>query len=98
MSHWAEIDENNIVVRVLVGSNEGDEGKSFFESLGGNWIKCSYNAKIRKNFPNTGFFYDKKLDGFIPPQCHDEAILDEKTCLWNCENLDHNIELRLGIV
>ena len=45
MAHWAEIDENSIVIRVLVGdNNEPDEGQSFMESLGGTWIKTSYNA------------------------------------------------------
>lgn len=48
MSHWAEIDDNNIVVRVLVGDNNdpnGDEGYQWFvENLGGRWIKTSYNA------------------------------------------------------
>jgi hypothetical protein len=31
MSHWAQIDENNIVTQVLVGPNYGDEGEAFFE-------------------------------------------------------------------
>jgi len=45
MAHWAEINKNNIVIRVLVGdNNEPDEGQSFMESLGGTWIKTSYNA------------------------------------------------------
>jgi len=48
MSHWAEINENNIVLRVVVGDNnapEGDEGYSWLvENLGGTWIKTSYTA------------------------------------------------------
>lgn len=48
MSHWAELDENNIVVRVLVGDNNdpaGDEGYQWLiDNLGGTWIKTSYNA------------------------------------------------------
>ena len=48
MAHWAEIDENSIVVRVTVGENNdpaGDEGYSWLiENLGGTWIKTSYNA------------------------------------------------------
>jgi hypothetical protein len=40
MSHWAEIDENKIVLRVLVGNNsEPDEGEAFMNSLGGTWVK-----------------------------------------------------------
>jgi hypothetical protein len=95
MSHWAEIDESNQVIRVLVGdNNEPDEGESFMNSLGGTWIKTSYNGNIRKNFAGVGMFYDPLLDAFIYPKCHDEAILDEVTCLWNCENVEHEAKIK----
>ena len=97
MSHWAEIDENNFVIRVLVGDNNdpvGDEGYSWLiNNLGGTWIKTSYNASIRKNYAGKGFYYDEILDAFIPPKCHSEAILNEETCLWSCSNGEHNVEL-----
>lgn len=52
MSHWAEINENNIVLRVLVGDNNdpsGDEGYQWLiDNLGGNWVKTSYNARAGK--------------------------------------------------
>jgi hypothetical protein len=90
MSHWAEIDNNNKVIRVLVGdNNEPDEGQSFMESLGGTWIKTSYNNKIRKNFAGIGHSYDANLDAFIAPKCHDEAVLIEETCQWECDNDEH---------
>jgi hypothetical protein len=91
MSHWAELDADNKVMRVLVGSNEGDEGKAFFESLGGVWVKCSYNGNIRKNFPNTGFTYDEQRDAFIAPKanCHPEEALNEALCRWECHNEVH---------
>ena len=46
MAHWAELDENSIVTRVLVGDNsEPDEGHQWLiDNLGGTWIKTSYNA------------------------------------------------------
>jgi hypothetical protein len=88
VSHWAKV-ENNIVVEVLVGPNEGDEGKAFFDALGGTWVKTSYNATIRKNYAGIGFTYDEALDAFIPPKCHDEAELDTDTCNWNCTNESH---------
>jgi hypothetical protein len=46
MSHWAEIDENNIVISVTVGdNNETDEGYQWLiDNLGGRWIKTSYNT------------------------------------------------------
>jgi hypothetical protein len=97
MSHWAEIDENNIVLRVLVGSNdEPDEGQAFVESLGGTWIKTSYNGNIRGTYAGIGFSYNKEEDIFVRPKPFDswtrngsdwEAPTpypsDEKTYLWN---------------
>jgi hypothetical protein len=92
MSHWAEIDENNIVLRVLVGdNNEPDEGQAFMESLGGTWVKTSYNGNIRKNYAGIGYTYDADQDAFVPAKCHDEAILDELTCLWECDNDSHKL-------
>jgi hypothetical protein len=84
MSHFAEIDENNIVLRVLVGDNDlPDEGKSWFEeNLGGTWVQTSYNATIRKNFAGIGFTYDAERDAFIPPKPFESWILDEDTCQW----------------
>ena len=93
MSHFAEIDNNNTVIRVLVGPNYGDEGKAFFEALGGTWVKTSYNNNIRKNYAGIGMTYDEGRDAFISPKCHDEAVLDEATCRWNCTNEEHNIDI-----
>lgn len=90
MSHWAEIDKNNKVIRVLVGDNNlPDEGQAMMQSLGGTWIQTSYNGNIRFNYAGIGYAYDETLDGFIPPKCHDEAVLDEATCLWICNNEVH---------
>ena len=88
MSHWAKV-ENNIVVEVFVGPNHSDEGEAFFKSLGGTWIKTSYNGNIRKNFAGIGYAYDPDFDAFIPPQCHNEAVLDELTCQWICNHETH---------
>ena len=83
MSHWAEIDENNVVIRVLVGNNdETDEGESFMKSLGGVWIKTSYNATIRKNFAGIGYTYDEDRDAFIAPEPPNQIGFDEETCQW----------------
>jgi hypothetical protein len=90
MSHWAELDENNIVIRVLVGDNNSlDEGKEFMESLGGKWVQTSYNGRIRKNFAGISFYYDSNLDAFISTKCHNEAVLIEATCQWECGNIEH---------
>ena len=69
MSHWAELDENNKVIRVTVGDNkEADEGYQWLvDNLGGTWIKTSYNAKIRGKFAGVGDTYDVVTDTFIAP-------------------------------
>ena len=56
MAHWAEIDKNNIVVRVTVGNNnEPDEGYQWLiDNLGGTWVKTSYNSRGGKRYhPET---------------------------------------------
>jgi hypothetical protein len=48
MSHFAQIDENNIVVNVIACDNNdpnGDEGYQWLvNNIGGNWVKTSYNT------------------------------------------------------
>jgi hypothetical protein len=86
MSHWAEIDQDNIVLRVLVGDNNdvaNDEGYSWLvNNLGGTWIKTSYNGTIRKNFAGVGYTYDETLDAFIAPEPENQIGFDEETCQW----------------
>ena len=84
MSHFAELDENNIVIRVLVGDNSlPNEGYDWFvENLGGTWVQTSYNGNIRKNYAGAGFTYDSQRDAFIAPKPFDSWILDETTCRW----------------
>jgi hypothetical protein len=90
MSHWAEVDETGLVLRVLVGdNNQPDEGQAFMESLGGTWVKTSYNGNIRKNYAGIGYTYDAVRDAFIPPKCHKEATLNSDNCRWECSNNDH---------
>lgn len=92
MSHWAELDADNKVIRVLVGDNNSpDEGEAFMNSLGGTWVKTSYNGNIRKNFASIGYTYDETRDAFIGIQCHPTAVLNEETCQWNCEDSSHEV-------
>ena len=81
MAHWAEIDENNIVIQVLV---LGDDKSSdwLVERFGGTWIQTSYTGSIRKNFAGIGMTYDSELDAFIPPKPFDSWVLDEETAQW----------------
>jgi hypothetical protein len=96
MSHWAEINLENKVIRVLVGDNNdpnGDEGYQWLiDNLGGTWIKTSYNKNIRKNYAGIGYSYDSARDAFIAPkpECHPDKIeFDEETCTWSCPDASH---------
>jgi hypothetical protein len=93
MSHFAELNNSNIVLRVLVGDNNdanGDEGYQWLiDNIGGVWVKTSYNGKIRKNFAGIGYSYDADIDAFIAPKCHDKATLDEETATWTCGDASH---------
>lgn len=84
ISHFAELDENNVVLRVLVGDNNmPNEGYDWFvENLGGTWIQTSYSGSIRKNFAGIGYTYDEERDAFIPPKPFESWTLNETTCRW----------------
>lgn len=91
MSHWAEIDEENKVIRVLVGdNNEPDEGKAIIESLGGTWVQTSYNGNFRYNYAGIGYTYDPVDDAFIPPapNCGHESVTLNELKRWECVTCD----------
>lgn len=97
MSHWAEIDLDNKVTRVLVGDNNdpnGDEGYQWLiDNLGGTWVQTSYNANFRYNFAAIGYTYDSVDDAFIAPmpECgHEELLLSEEK-KWECSNEAHSL-------
>ena len=85
MSHWAEVDSNNKVIRVLVGDNNdpaGDEGYQWLiDNLGGTWIKTSYNSKIRGTYAGIGYTYNPEEDIFITPQPYPSWI--RQGSFWN---------------
>lgn len=94
MSHFAEIDKNNKVIRVVVCDNNdpnGDEGyKWLLDNLGGTWVKTSYNSNIRYNYAGIGYTYDAKADAFIAPRptCgHKELFLNDNF-RWNCQGCE----------
>jgi hypothetical protein len=94
MSHWAELDANNKVVRVLVGDNNdpnGDEGyKWLVDNLGGTWVKTSYNGNIRYNYAGIGYTYDEAADAFTAPRpdCgHTELFINDHY-KWNCQRCE----------
>jgi hypothetical protein len=90
MAHFAQIDNNNIVLQVLVipsfQEHRGQEYLANDLNLGGIWKQTSYNNRIRKNYAGIGFTYDEIRDAFIPPKPGDNYILNEDTCLWEEQN------------
>jgi len=80
MSHFAEINSDSIVQRVIVAEqdfiNSGVVGDSF------NWVQTSYNGNFRKNYAGSGYTYDKTRDAFIAPQPYASWTLVEATCQW----------------
>jgi hypothetical protein len=96
MAHFAEIDADNLVVRVLVvpdaQENRGQEFLADDLGLGGTWKKTSYNTQAgvhanggtpyRKNYAGIGFTFDAGRDAFIPPKPYASWTLDEATCNW----------------
>jgi hypothetical protein len=94
MAHFAQLNENSVVLQVIVVNNSdcldsnGQEseaaGVAFCQSLlGGNWKQTSYNGTIRKNYAGIGYTYDATRNAFIPPKPYASWLLDETTCLWD---------------
>ena len=94
MAHYAQLDENNVVLQVIVGVDEPHDGESIYaETTGHVWKKTSYNTKgnqhllggtpLRKNYAGIGYTYDPDRDAFIPPQPYESWVLDEQPCQWN---------------
>jgi hypothetical protein len=94
MAHFAELNDNNKVIQVVVVNNNEllDESGNESEQKGidfcinlfsGRWIQTSYNGNIRKNYAGKDFIYDPIKDAFIPPKPEKgEWVLNEDTCLW----------------
>jgi hypothetical protein len=94
MAHWAEIDNENIVTRVLVGNNDDpDEGYQWLiDNLGGKWVKTSYNTiagqhtlggtPLRGNYAGIGFIYDEELDAFYAPKPFASWTLNTTKFIW----------------
>tara|TARA_B100000029_G_scaffold510137_2_gene600956 strand:+ start:163 stop:609 length:447 start_codon:yes stop_codon:yes gene_type:complete len=96
MAHFAELDEDNIVLRTIVvhndvitkedGSEDESLGVTFLKSIYGdntNWKQTSYHAKFRRTFAGKGAIYDEEKDIFHFPQ---EQPFD--SWKWNEEQLE----------
>ena len=80
MANFAELDENNNVIRVVsINDKYESRGEEYCNSLfGGIWKQTSYNTingvhllggtPFRGNYAGVGYTYDESLDAFIPPK------------------------------
>jgi len=82
MAHFAEIDSNNVVLRVLVVADDQEHrGQEFLANdcgLGGTWIQTSYNANIRGKFAGEGDIYDEVNDEFYGTGTPDVLNVDSE--------------------
>jgi len=91
MSHFAQIDGNNIVTQVLVIEQDVVDTGLFGEPS--SFIQTSYNTQggvhklggtpLRKNYAGIGYTYDRGRDAFIPPKPFNSWVLNESTCLYD---------------
>ena len=91
MSHFAQIDGNNIVTQVLVIEQDVVNTGLFGEPS--SFVQTSYNTHggvhtlggtpLRKNYAGIGYTYDSGRDAFIPPKPYNSWVLNETTCLWD---------------
>ncbi len=95
MAHYAFLNNDNIVTEVIPGIDETEliENQSpeqwYGNFRGQKCVRTSYNGNIRKNYAGIGYSYDEQRDAFIAPKCHEEAVLNEDTCRWECTNDVH---------
>jgi len=98
MSYFAELDSENIVIRVIAADQDFiDSGKVGDPN---NWVQTSYNTRggvhyapnsdtpdggvaLRKNYAGVGYTYDEIRDAFIFPKPYPSWILDEDICNWD---------------
>lgn len=94
MAHFAQLNDNNIVINVIVidnnellddnGQESETKGIAFCQLLYGRntvWKQTSYNNNLRKNYAGLGYQYDEALDAFIAPKPFNSWTLDVN-CRW----------------
>lgn len=94
MAHFAEIDTNGMVLRVIVvpeqvtvvnGEEDEQAGIQYLKAMFGDttiWRQTSFNGTIRKNYATAGGSYLEDLDVFVPPKPYESWILDQASYLW----------------
>ena len=86
MDYYAFLDENNVVIEVIPGRDQGSENvdwEQWYGDFRGQACKRSRMDGFRKNYAGIGYAYDSSRDAFIPPQSFASWVLNEETCQWN---------------
>jgi len=94
MAHFAELNSDNVVTRVIVVANQDTSdangvekeyiGAAFCEKLfGGTWKQTSYNNSIRKRYAGIGYTYNAQLDAFVAPKPFNSWVLNNDTADWD---------------
>lgn len=100
MAHFAQLDENNVVLQVIVVSNKDTSdafgvekehiGAAFCERLlGGRWIQTSYNGNTRKRFAGKGMIYLSEHDQFTGPAPSDDHVYDPESGEWSVPGMEN---------
>lgn len=95
MAHFAELDENNIVTRVIVVHNNEVQnlpfpeseplGVEFCKSLYGKntrWVQTSYNYNFRRMYAGIGCYYDSNLDIFVEIKPYPSWLYNASEGFW----------------
>jgi len=101
MAHFAELDENNVVLRVIVvddkdtsdafGVEKEHIGAAFCERLlGGRWVKTSYNGSIRKRYAGIGMVYLPDHDQFAGLKPSEQHEYNPEIGEWFVPGLNDN--------
>jgi hypothetical protein len=96
MAHFAQLDENNVVIQVIVvanaevigpdGTESEQKGVEFCRSLYGadtRWVQTSYNNKFRCRYAPIDGTYDASRDAFLFPKPYPSYVLNETTLEWD---------------
>jgi hypothetical protein len=84
MAHYAELSEDNAVIRVIVISDDISDGEELdsasqfcAETFGGRWVQTSYNKSFRKNFAQPGMIFYPENNVFVDPSPKPWYVLNE---------------------
>ena len=91
MAHFAELDSDNKVTRVVVVGNDcvpSDmhvDGETWCQNFfkGGTWKQTSYNNNFRGLYAGLGYRWNPDINRFVPPQPYASHTYNSSTHEWN---------------